>query len=65
MANERLDRAERRPVEFDHDRGMQALFPVITAASSAEAERADVAEIQADPFGPANPRFAYLTRSYD
>jgi hypothetical protein len=64
MANKRLDRAERRRVEFDHDHGTQPLFPVITAASSAEAVRADLPEMQPERFGPANPRFAYLTRSY-
>ena len=65
MANETLDRAERRRVELGHDRGSRPPSAVITADSSAEAERTDVPEIQADPFGPANPRFAYLTRSYD
>ena len=65
MANKTLDRAERRRFELDPDRGSRPPSAVVTADSSAEAERPNPAEIQADPWSPANSRFAYLTRSYD
>ncbi len=65
MADKTLNWAERRRLELDRDRRSQPRSPLIAAVSSAEIARTHAPGIQAGPFGPGNPRFAYLTRSYD
>ena len=65
MANKTLDWAEHRRLALDRDRGSKPRSPLTAAKSSAEVALTDVPEIRAEPFGPGNPRFAYLTRSFD
>jgi hypothetical protein len=57
--------AARRRGELTGDRGSRQLSPAIDAQRRLNARRADGTPTNADPFGPNDRRYAYLTRSYD
>ena len=57
--------AARRRGEVTGDRGSRRLSPAIDAQRRLNARRADGTPTTADPFGPNDRRYAYLTRSYD
>jgi len=44
---------------------MQRVSSAIDAQRRLNARRADGTGTKADPFGPSDPRYAYLTRSHD
>ena len=47
------------------DRASRQRSRAIAARRRLDAQRSDCTGVEADPFGPREPRFAYLTRSYD
>jgi hypothetical protein len=51
--------------ERDRDRDSGRRSEAIAARRSLNARRTDRAGIKADPFGPGDPRYAYLTRTFD
>ena len=55
--------AARRRGEVTGDRGSRRLSPAIDAQRRLNAQRADGTPTPADPFGPNDRRYAYLTRS--
>ena len=55
----------RRRGELTRDRGSRRLSPAIDAQRRQNARRVDGTPTNADPFGPNDRRYAYLTRSYD
>jgi hypothetical protein len=57
--------AARRRGELTRDRGSRRLSPAIDAQRRLNARRVDGTPTNADPFGPNDRRYAYLTRSYD
>jgi len=57
--------AARRRGELTRDRGSRRLSPAIDAQRRLNARRADGTPTNADPFGPNDRRYAYLTRSYE
>jgi hypothetical protein len=59
------DRAVRWRGELARDRGPRRVSSVIDAQRRLTAQMARDARTEADPFGPSDPRYAYLTRTYD
>jgi hypothetical protein len=59
------NRAARRRGELTRDRGSRRLSSAIDAQRRVNTRRADGTRTKADPVGPNNRRYAYLTRSYD
>ncbi len=57
--------AARRRGELARDRGSLRLSPAIDSQRRLNARQADGTQINADPFGPNDPRYAYLTRAHD
>ncbi len=65
MTHRRQDLAARRRGELTGDHGSRRLSPAIDAQRRLNSRRADGAQTKGDPFGPSDPRYAYLTRSHD
>jgi len=65
MTHTRQDRAARRRGERNRDRGPRQLSSAIYAQRRLNARRALGARAKADPVGPSDARFAYLTRGHD
>jgi hypothetical protein len=59
------NRAARRRGELTRGRGSRRLSSAIDAQRRLNTRRADGTRTKADPVGPNNHRYAYLTRSYD
>jgi hypothetical protein len=57
--------AARSRGELTRDRGSRRLSPAIDAQRRLNARRADGTSTNADPLGPNDRRYAYLTRSYE
>ena len=51
--------------ELDRDRDSKRRSEAIATRRGLNARRTDRAGVNTDPLGPINPRFAYLTRTYD
>ena len=49
----------------ERDRASRQRSRALAARRRLHAQRSDCAGVKADPFAPREPRFAYLTRSYD
>ena len=58
-------RAARRRGELARDRGSRRVSSVIDAQRRLNTRPARGAPTKADPVGPSDPRYAYLTRTYD
>ena len=65
MTRMRQDLAARRRGELNRDRGSRQLSSAIDAQRHLNARRADSTRAKAHAVGPSDPRYAYLTRSYD
>ena len=65
MTRRTRDLPERRRGELKRNLGSQRLSSAIDAQRSLNARRADGSRTKADPVGLSDPRYAYLTRSYD
>ena len=65
MTSKTQDWAERRRRELDRDRASRRRSEAIAARQGLNAKRTDRAEIKADPFGPRDSRYAYLTQMFD
>lgn len=65
MTRTERNSAARRRGELTRDRGSRQLSPAIDARRRLNARRADGTPTNADPFGPNDRRYAYLTRSSD
>jgi hypothetical protein len=66
MTRKTQDRVVRRRRDLDGDHGSSTRSPVIgTDRSRQSAHRAGGTRTETDPHGPSDPRFAYLTRSFD
>lgn len=65
MTTKTQDWAARTRRELDRDRDSRRRSESIAARRSLNARRTDRAGIKADRFGPDDPRFAYLTRTFD
>jgi len=66
MTHTTSDRAVRRRPRVGGDHGSSTRSPVIgTDRSRQSAHRAGGTKTETDPHGPSDPRFAYLTRSFD
>lgn len=59
------DRAARRRGELARDRGSRRVSSAIDAQRRLHARRERGTPTKADPVGPSDPRYAYLTRTYD
>jgi hypothetical protein len=59
------DSAARRRGELTHDRGSLRLSPAIDARRRLNTRRPDGPRTKANPLGPSEPRYAYLTQSHD
>ena len=59
------DRAARRRGELARDRRSRRVFSAIDAQRRLNARPARAARTKAYPFGPSDPRYGYLTRTYD
>lgn len=66
MTRKTQDWVVRRRRDLDSDHGFSTPSPVIdTDRSRQSAQRAGGTRTETDPHGPSDPRFAYLTRSFD
>lgn len=65
MTHTEHNRAARRRGELTRDRGSRQLSRAIEAQRRLNGRRPDRTGIKADPFGPTDPRYAYLTRVRD
>ena len=65
MTHTRQDLAARRRGELSRDRESRRLRSAIDAQRRLNARRALGARAKADPVGPSDARFAYLTRGHD
>jgi hypothetical protein len=65
MTHTEHSRAARRRGELTRDRGSRRLSRAIDAQRRLNSRRPDRTRIKADPFGPTDPRYAYLTRVHD
>jgi hypothetical protein len=65
MTRTEQNRAARRRGELTRDRGSRRLSPEIDAQRRLNARRAVGTGTHADPFGPSDPRYAYLTQSLE
>ena len=65
MTHTEHSRAARRRGELTRDRGSLRLSRAIDAQRRLNGRRPDGTRIKADPLGPTDPRYAYLTRVYD
>jgi hypothetical protein len=65
MTRRTRDLPERRRGELNRDRTIHRVSLAIDAQRRLNARRADGSRTKADPFGPSDPRYAYLIRSYD
>jgi hypothetical protein len=65
MTRTELDRATRRRSELARDRGLERISSAIDAQRRLTAQAARDARTTADPFGPSDPSYAYLARTYD
>jgi hypothetical protein len=54
-----------RRLELERDRAARRQSEAIAARRRLHLWRMDRAGVKTDRFGPSDPRFAYLTRSYD
>jgi hypothetical protein len=59
------NRALRRRAELTRERGPRQLEPAIDAARRLNTRRAEGTRTNADPHGPSELRYAYLTQSHD
>ena len=64
MTRTEQNSAALRRGEVNHDRGSR-LSHVVDARRRLNGRRADSTRAKAHPPGPSDPRYAYLTRSYD
>jgi hypothetical protein len=65
MTHRRQDLGARRRGELDRDRGSRRLSQAIDAKRRLNDRRADSPRTKPHPVGPSDPRYGYLTRSYD
>jgi hypothetical protein len=65
MTLRRQDLAARRRGELNRDRGARRLSQAVDAQRHLNARRTGSTRTKADPHGPSDPSYAYLTRSYD
>jgi hypothetical protein len=65
MTRTEHDRAGRGRGELARDRGSRRVTSVIDAQRRLTARAARDAETKAHSFGPSDPRYGYLTRTYD
>ena len=65
MTRTEHDRAARRRGELARDRGPRRVPLAIDAQRRLTARSAREERTKPDPAGPRDPRFAYLTRTYD
>jgi hypothetical protein len=65
MTDKTQNRAARRRRELDRDRDSRRRSKAILAQRDLNAQRTDRAGAKVDRFGPLDPRFTYLTRTYD
>lgn len=59
------DQAARRRGELARDRRSRRVFAAIDAQRRLNARPARATRTKAYPFGPSDPRYGYLTRTYD
>jgi hypothetical protein len=65
MTRTEHNQAARRRGELTRDRGSRRLSPAIEARRRVNALQVDGTRTKADPIGPSDPRYAYLTQSHD
>ena len=65
MTLRRQDLAARRRGELNRDHGSRRVSSAIEAQRRLNSRRADGGRTRADPLGPSDPRYAYLTRTHD
>ena len=65
MTRTEQNRVARRRGELTRDRGSRRLSAALAAQRRLSARRADGHLRKADPFGPSDRRYAYLTQSHD
>lgn len=65
MTSLKRDDVERKRRELGRDGVGRRLSPAIDARQPLSAKRLGRARNSASPFGPRDPRFDYLTHSYD
>jgi hypothetical protein len=65
MAAKTQDWAACRRRELERDRDSRRRSEATAAKLRLNARRTGCARVKADPFGPRDPRFGYLARSYD
>ena len=51
--------------DLDRNRDSRRRSKAIATQRSLNARRTDRADVKVDRFGPGDPRFAYLTRTFD
>lgn len=64
MTRTEHDQAARRRGQLTRDRGARRLLLAIDAQRRLNAERAGRARTKADPYGPSDRRYSYLTESH-
>jgi hypothetical protein len=65
MTRKTHDLAARRRGELTHDRGSRRLVRAVDTQRRLPSRRAAGPQTKADPHGPSDPRYAYLTQSHD
>jgi hypothetical protein len=65
MTHTENNRPARRRGELTRDRGSRRIWAAIDAQRRLNRARPDGPRVKADPFGPSNPRYTYLTRVHD
>ena len=65
MTSNTQDWAARSRRELDRARGARRRSEATAERRGLNARRTDRVGVKADAFAPSDPRFAYLTRSYD
>jgi hypothetical protein len=65
MTRSTRDLPAQRRGGLKRDRGSRRLSCAIDAQRRLNPRRRDGTRTKADPVGPSEPRYAYLTRSYD
>jgi hypothetical protein len=65
MTLRRQDLAARGRGQLNRDRGSRQRSSAVDTQRRLNARRADGTRTEADALGPSDPRYAYLTRSYD
>jgi hypothetical protein len=65
MTRTEQDLPARRRGEFNRDGESRRLSQAVDAQRRLNAHRADGARTKVEPYGPSDPRHAYLTQSHD